>query len=158
MFSRGWTYTFVTRVTSVSWLILDEAPFLAGFGIVATLIQLLVALLGWWMLKGPVTARPRLVAGSCIASALLFGPLYFLICVPAGVMLLWFDAFEKLLFIWVGSLPLWAMLLPVTLGRLHVWERIRRMRIFCRCGYDLTGNVSGVCPECGCRVRPTVVH
>lgn len=22
------------------------------------------------------------------------------------------------------------------------------------CGYDLTGNVSGVCPECGCVVRP----
>ena len=22
----------------------------------------------------------------------------------------------------------------------------------CRCGYDLTGNVSGVCPECGERI------
>lgn len=24
----------------------------------------------------------------------------------------------------------------------------------CRCGYDLTGNVSGVCPECGAAVLP----
>ena len=23
---------------------------------------------------------------------------------------------------------------------------------FCGCGYDLTGNVSGVCPECGIRI------
>lgn len=23
---------------------------------------------------------------------------------------------------------------------------------FCRCGYDLTGNLSGVCPECGTAV------
>ena len=24
----------------------------------------------------------------------------------------------------------------------------------CRCGYDLTGNTSGVCPECGVEVQP----
>lgn len=32
----------------------------------------------------------------------------------------------------------------------------RRIRVpgrCSRCGYDLTGNVSGVCPECGARVR-----
>ena len=23
----------------------------------------------------------------------------------------------------------------------------------CQCGYDLTGNVSGVCPECGTRIE-----
>lgn len=26
----------------------------------------------------------------------------------------------------------------------------------CSCGYDLTGNVSGRCPECGEGVKPTV--
>ena len=25
-----------------------------------------------------------------------------------------------------------------------------------RCGYNLTGNVSGVCPECGLRIRSRV--
>ena len=27
-----------------------------------------------------------------------------------------------------------------------------------RCGYDLTGNVSGVCPECGAGVAPRVAE
>lgn len=37
---------------------------------------------------------------------------------------------------------------PVTI---HLWRRDRRPRKgHCReCGYDLTGNESGVCPECG---------
>jgi hypothetical protein len=43
-----------------------------------------------------------------------------------------------------------AALLPA--GRYIGW-RIRRHRRTAgkcaRCGYDLTGNVSGVCPECG---------
>lgn len=26
---------------------------------------------------------------------------------------------------------------------------------FCKCGYDLTGNISGVCPECGAPVKRT---
>jgi hypothetical protein len=41
----------------------------------------------------------------------------------------------------------------------YVWanfyvERYNRRipKHFCTCGYDLTGNVSGVCPECGARV------
>lgn len=42
--------------------------------------------------------------------------------------------------------------LPGALAR-----RSRRLEGRCgRCGYDLTGNVSGVCPECGtaCETRP----
>jgi hypothetical protein len=34
--------------------------------------------------------------------------------------------------------------------------RAKRRHGLCkRCGYDLTGNVSGVCPECGSRISPT---
>lgn len=54
------------------------------------------------------------------------------------------------------SLPLWLMLLAVSLPTLFLWRRDRR-RIplgHCkRCRYNLTGNTTGVCPECGQRVR-----
>jgi hypothetical protein len=43
-----------------------------------------------------------------------------------------------------------AVVFPMTC----VWicrERIPRLRQCHVCGYDLTGNVSGVCPECGVR-------
>ena len=45
--------------------------------------------------------------------------------------------------------PTWAF------ARGHVRRRHRRKRGLClRCGYDLTGNVSGVCSECGVPLRP----
>jgi hypothetical protein len=60
-------------------------------------------------------------------------------------------------------IPAWfilslTLLLPAA-SLLRWWRRRRRRRIgLCsRCGYELTGNVSGVCPECsravakGCR-------
>lgn len=45
----------------------------------------------------------------------------------------------------------WALVIA-TLGLSAIQVRRRRpliTRPTCRCGYDLTGNVSGVCPECG---------
>jgi hypothetical protein len=33
----------------------------------------------------------------------------------------------------------------------RLWERVGR---YCKCGYDLTGNVSGTCPECGTKIEP----
>jgi hypothetical protein len=52
--------------------------------------------------------------------------------------------------------PFWALALPlsvypgVALVRGPVRRRRRRLRGLClTCGYDLTGNTSGVCPECG---------
>lgn len=54
------------------------------------------------------------------------------------------------------SLPLWLMLIAVALPTWFLWRRDRR-RIppgHCqRCGYNLTGNTTGVCPECGQRLR-----
>ena len=43
------------------------------------------------------------------------------------------------------------MLRRVVLG----WRRWRRKKkgLCWNCGYDLTGNVSGVCPECGTKVH-----
>lgn len=51
--------------------------------------------------------------------------------------------------LWV---PVWTMMTPfgVLLG-LSYWteRRQRRLSVCSACGYDLTGNVSGICPECG---------
>jgi hypothetical protein len=61
-------------------------------------------------------------------------------------------------------LPRWTTASPLAISILIcVWisvRRVRRLIVFRRkqqqrcvaCGYDLTGNASGVCPECGVRV------
>jgi len=46
-------------------------------------------------------------------------------------------------------------------GLVRLWSRLRyaglrrQLGLCVRCGYDLTGNVSGVCPECGTPIEPT---
>jgi hypothetical protein len=43
-------------------------------------------------------------------------------------------------------IPLFVLFIPATI----LWRRDRRPAPgACRCGYDLTGNTSGRCPECG---------
>lgn len=37
-------------------------------------------------------------------------------------------------------------------GPVRRWRR-RRRGLCVRCGYNLTGNVSGICPECGTRIE-----
>ena len=51
------------------------------------------------------------------------------------------------------SLPLWLFLSVLSVPSLLLWRWDRKPRAgHCRrCDYDLTGNVSGVCPECGTR-------
>jgi hypothetical protein len=57
--------------------------------------------------------------------------------------------------------PYWAVVVPTAVLTLLFTRRVRRERIrsqrlrsgrCARCGYDLHGNVSGVCPECGIAV------
>ena len=47
--------------------------------------------------------------------------------------------------------PLWCLALVALIPTVFLWWRDRRIPPgFCeRCGYNLTGNVSGRCPECG---------
>ena len=56
---------------------------------------------------------------------------------------------------WSLNIPLYLVLLSAALPTAFLWYRDRR-RIppgHCqRCGYNLTGNVSGVCSECGTKV------
>ena len=52
-------------------------------------------------------------------------------------------------------LPLFVLCLLPSLTRLGLWRRRRAAgrTIFCfTCSYNLTGNTSGVCPECGTKV------
>ena len=53
------------------------------------------------------------------------------------------------------SIPLWAPLLLVGIPTAIAWRRDRRPPPgHCQiCGYDLTGNVSGICPECGAKAN-----
>lgn len=52
------------------------------------------------------------------------------------------------------STPLFALYPVFAFVRGPLRRRRRRARGCCvRCGYDLTGNVSGTCPECGARVK-----
>ena len=82
--------------------------------------------------------RTLLVLGVYVAAAVVLWPLFMAATslggIPAGVVVLF-------------AVPacLWYLL------DRPVWLRRRRLRRgHCEhCGYDLTGNVSGVCPECG---------
>jgi len=56
-------------------------------------------------------------------------------------------------------MPFWLLLLLTAIPTAWLWHRDRRrIRPGCclRCGYDLTGNTSGVCSECGMAKPPPV--
>lgn len=50
--------------------------------------------------------------------------------------------------------PMWVPLVLIVVPSLIAWRSTRRRPGHCRkCQYDLTGNVSGVCPECGAEIE-----
>lgn len=53
-------------------------------------------------------------------------------------------------------LPFWLLLLVALIPTAILWYRDCRIPVgHCqKCGYNLTGNVSGRCPECGTDLRP----
>ena len=56
--------------------------------------------------------------------------------------------------------PFWLLLLLTAIPTAWLWHRDRRrIRPGCclRCGYDLTGNTSGVCSECGLAKPPPAI-
>jgi hypothetical protein len=61
---------------------------------------------------------------------------------------------------WV-AIPLWIPLVVVAIPTGFLWRRERRRAPpgHCRsCRYNLTGNVSGVCPECGETAAPSTAN
>jgi hypothetical protein len=51
----------------------------------------------------------------------------------------------------IVACPLWVPIAVFSLAGILMWPHRRRMHVggCASCGYDLTGNVSGRCPECG---------
>ncbi|MCP4590956.1 MAG: hydrogenase maturation nickel metallochaperone HypA [bacterium] len=56
---------------------------------------------------------------------------------------------------WRAALPLWMVALTMAVPTAFLWWRDRRWPPGrCQfCGYDLTANTSGVCPECGSAIN-----
>lgn len=56
---------------------------------------------------------------------------------------------------WVVFVPLWLPLVGVAIPTTLAWRRCRRFPPgYCqKCGYDLAGNATGLCPECGKPIR-----
>jgi hypothetical protein len=56
------------------------------------------------------------------------------------------------------QIPLPPVIIVLAAGTAFLWHRDRRMPPgHCKeCGYDLTGNVSGICPECGTAIADDV--
>jgi len=50
-----------------------------------------------------------------------------------------------------GTIPMWMILAATGIPAYLLWRSDRRRPLgqCAKCGYDLTGNASGVCPECG---------
>lgn len=71
----------------------------------------------------------------------------------------WFEVSQGRLYSPV-RVPVWALVallatcpaVAVIHGPLRRWNR-RRRGLCLRCGYNLTGNASGICPECGKKIE-----
>ncbi len=104
-----------------------------------------------WVFVARAGSQGAVIRGNIVAVIPLF------LCSIAGV--------SKALR-WLHSMPLWATACVAALGlfqglalwsallaQTYIWRRRLATGICLRCGYNLTGNVSGICPECGTRVH-----
>jgi hypothetical protein len=91
-----------------------------------------------------MNARVQLMLAQRSASAVQGQPMQATISPPPPLTAQWQLIFPAWSLLMVASIPL-AMLFALALA-----QRRRKQRGLCAvCGYDLRGNTSGVCPECG---------
>ena len=72
----------------------------------------------------------------------------------AGLGIAWLFGRFGMIFIMIILLEMTILLLPAYEREQKRMER-RRLGLCLGCGYDLTGNRSGICPECGKQVKHT---
>jgi hypothetical protein len=121
-------------------------------------IEYLLAWLGWRIFRGKLRVS-SVEWVTCWMMAALLAPLVLGIghafCTIVDILVTRQGVGEDLppvVLLWL----LHFLLAPVSLGLLRDWRRARSSGATCvHCGYDLTGNMSGVCPECGSVIAAT---
>jgi hypothetical protein len=84
---------------------------------------------------------------------LIGSPLFIFLFTPSWIL----DASMNWRFL-VAGVPAYLVVAVIVYALLEKWRTVatRSQRDLCiRCGYNLTGNVSGVCPECGTVIKKT---
>jgi hypothetical protein len=115
------------------------------------LFQYGLSLMGWKLLRGRLRMTRRRVLRSLAISALV-APVALLLAVTIVDGSIMVIAHTGIIDLPTGVITwiLYFVVAPVLLHRLLLLRRSKRVKPLCRrCGYNLTGNVSGVCPECG---------
>ncbi len=65
----------------------------------------------------------------------------------------WLPSFHRIANSSTFVMPIWLLTLAVAIPSFLIWRRARKLLPdHCLCGYNLTGNVSGKCPECGKKI------
>ena len=117
----------------------------------SVVVQYGLAFLGWKLLRGRLRMSPRRLLRSLAISALV-APVALLpgVTIVDGSVMVLSQVGTPCELTGLITWSLYFVIAPVLLHRLLLLRRIKRMKPLCRhCGYNLTGNVSGVCPECG---------
>ena len=128
---------------------------------------------GWrvlgWYVDRPVTADVSVVAGNVVLSygpqrrVVGLGGLYCIRVSDYATPPEWRAALPRVRSLPAGpyrggfeaTVPLWTLILLALLPACWLWllDRRRPPGHCPKCGYDLTGNTSGLCPECGRAAR-----
>lgn len=138
------------------WPLLFSGMLLGGSMLL--LVQCLVVPLGWKLVPTRFKPGNRLYLRSWVLASLFSGPfmLFPLVILNSVFLLLW----HKPLYMDLFELPflvVYFLLAPPLMGARIVKRRALRLypHPCVTCGYNLRGNASGRCPECGTKVGGT---